>query len=142
MSSYSLQISFRYWKRHSKGNSKIRHHRRINTFSDFHGGYISDGRVLGFRNYISPYSEECNQKKKISIIELFLTLYQSSITKVRTACRCIRLLCRYEIYYFFCLFTNIFTLHNDASAPLCSCVLRHVDNDGNIALVAVIFTIC
>ena len=107
MSSYSLQISFRYWKRHSKGNSKIRHHRKINTFSDFHGGYISDDIVLGFRTYISPNSEECYQNN-ITIIALFLTPYQGCIAKVRTACRCICLLCRYEILYFFaCLRTSL-----------------------------------
>ena len=97
---YSLQISFRYWKRNSKDNSKFRHHRRINTFSDIHGGYISDGIVLGFRTYISPYSEDYYQNN-ICIIALFLTPFKGLIAKVRTACRCIRLFCRYEKYYIF-----------------------------------------
>jgi hypothetical protein len=58
MSCYSQQIPFRYSKRRSNYNSKTRHHNRINTFSELHGRYISDGRVLGFRTYILSYSED------------------------------------------------------------------------------------
>jgi len=61
VSCYSQQISFGYWKRHGDRNTKIRHHNRINTFLEFHEGYISDGRVLKFRTYILSYSEDYYQ---------------------------------------------------------------------------------
>ena len=38
--------------------SKSRHHNKINTLSEFHVGYISDGRVLWFPAYILSYSED------------------------------------------------------------------------------------
>ena len=63
MSCYSQQISFRYWKRHGNRNTKSRHHNRINKFSEFHGGYISEGRVLSFRIYFLSYSEDYYQKE-------------------------------------------------------------------------------
>jgi hypothetical protein len=39
-------------KRHSNCNSKILHYNRINTFSEIHGGYISDGGIVGCRTYL------------------------------------------------------------------------------------------
>jgi len=39
-------------------NCNSRHHNKSNMFSEFHVGYISDGRVLWFPAYILSYSED------------------------------------------------------------------------------------
>ena len=142
MSCYSQQISFRYWKGNSNSNSKFRHYNRINTFSEFHGGYISDGKFLGFRTYIFSYSEDYYQNDiSLKTTPLFLTPYQGLVAKVRTGCRYFRLLRRYVSNYFFYLFTYVLTLRNDESSPLKSLLVHHVDNESNIAFVVVMFSI-
>jgi hypothetical protein len=58
-------------------NSKIRHHSKISTFSEFHGcsGY-SDARVLWIRTYILSYSEDSYQNDiSLRTTTLFLTPY-------------------------------------------------------------------
>jgi hypothetical protein len=83
VSSYSQTISFKYWKGQNNDDSKSRHQNKISAYSEFHGGYISDGRVLGFRTYILSYSED-NYQNEISLrtTPLFLTLYEGLVAQV------------------------------------------------------------
>jgi hypothetical protein len=140
LSRYSQQISFRYWKRHRDYNIKIRHHNRINMFSEFHGVYISDGGVLGFSYYILSESEDYYQEEiRLRTTRLLLIPYQGLAAKGRTACRCFRLLRRYVSIFF--LFTYVLTPRNDESAPLKCSLIHHVDNESNVYFVAMIFRI-
>jgi len=82
VSYYSQQTSFRYSKRHSNDNSTSRHQNKINTFSEFHGGYFSDGRLVGFRNRILSYSEDYFLKEiSLKTTPLLLTTYQGCVVK-------------------------------------------------------------
>jgi hypothetical protein len=81
----SQQISFRYRKRHSNDNSKIRHHnRKIYMFSNSTAVIF-----LGVRTYILPDSENYYQKGiSVGTTPLTLKYYQGLVGKVQTACRC------------------------------------------------------
>jgi len=77
-------------------------------FSKFHGGYISDGRVLWILTYILSYSEDSYQKDIIlRTTIIFLTPYLGLVAKDRKACH-ICLLLRHV--------TNCFLLHVGVNA--------------------------